>query len=276
MKNEITKKLDSAIATGLSAKVLTGFEKALTIAGATTELQNLLTPAVLKNVVSLAGTKLGFKTDRKPDSQYSVEVIKDCLIEAVLTGVQPVGNQFNIIAGNCYVTKEGFGYLLGKIEDFNYKIIPDIPKVSGSSAVIKMNISWTYKGKKDKEAIEFPIKTNSYMGPDAIIGKATRKARAWLYSYITGSELSDGEAEEVEVGIKPSEMLEPQKDKQEKKNIEEAQEVFDPEIILQENGFTMKDLIEFAEFKQVDKSIVIDSMKTSTKKVIAKMQSWRA
>jgi hypothetical protein len=41
------------------------------------------------------------------------------------------------------------------------------------------------------------------MGTDAIIGKATRKARAWLWQHITGQEIPDGDASEI-IYVTPS------------------------------------------------------------------------
>ena len=52
-------------------------------------------------------------------------------------------------------------------------------------------------GEKQTREIEFPIKVNSYMGLDAIIGKATRKARAWLYNSLSGLEVSDGDVQDI-------------------------------------------------------------------------------
>jgi hypothetical protein len=37
------------------------------------------------------------------------------------------------------------------------------------------------------------------MGADAIIGKASRKARAWLYATVTGMEVGDGDADDAVV-----------------------------------------------------------------------------
>src|SRR5690606_21005193 len=53
-------------------------------------------------------------------------------------------------------------------------------------------------GQSKERDIDFPIKINQHMGTDAVIGKATRKARAWLYNTITGSEIGDGDVTEVE------------------------------------------------------------------------------
>ena len=40
------------------------------------------------------------------------------------------------------------------------------------------------------------IRVNKGMGADAIVGKLTRKARAWLYTTITGQDAGDGDAED--------------------------------------------------------------------------------
>ena len=198
--NEVIIKLNDAVALGLNASVAQGFEKAFLMANATKELKLLLDENYMKPIMFLQGNKLGFKTDKDRDGGYSLEAVKNCLIEAVLTGVQPVGNQFNIIAGNCYITKEGFGYLLANFNGLAYEIIPRLPNISsdGKSANIIMVISWQLNGgEKKQREIEFPIKVNSFMGSDAVIGKATRKARAWLYNSITGLEIGDGDIQDV-------------------------------------------------------------------------------
>src|SRR6185295_14617871 len=103
---------------------------------------------------------------------YPEEVVKNCLIEAVLTGVQPFGNQFNIIAGNCYITKEGFGYLLANYSGLSYEIIPALPRINAdkSSAAIVMKIKWTLNSIEKERELEIPVKMNSFMGTDAVIG----------------------------------------------------------------------------------------------------------
>ena len=40
------------------------------------------------------------------------------------------------------------------------------------------------------------IRINKGMGADAIIGKSTRKAAAWLYQTVTGQTVDEGEANE--------------------------------------------------------------------------------
>lgn len=192
----IAKKLDSSVASVIGNDKLEGFEKAYSIAFATNELRKLLTDEYMKPIMALQGNRLGFKTDKDKESGYPMPVVRDCLIEAVLMGFQPVGNQFNIIAGNTYGTKEGFGALLKKIEGLSHEVIPELPRidVANGKAAIKMKIDWTMNGNNQSREIEFPITLNKFMGADAVIGKATRKARHWLYNTIMNTEFPEGDA----------------------------------------------------------------------------------
>jgi hypothetical protein len=58
---------------------------------------------------------------------------------------------------------------------------------------------------------------DAYTSLDSVNGKATRKARAWLISRITGSEVTDGEVEDVTHTVVDS------KKKESKKNDEDVE-----------------------------------------------------
>lgn len=199
-EQQLAKKLNENVFAVISANKMQGFEKAYLIANAVDELKKLLTPEYMKPIMALQGNKLGFKTDLDSKGGYKEDVVKNCLIEAVLTGVQPFGNQFNIIAGNCYITKEGFGYMLSNLPGLSYEIIPGLPRINQdkTSAAILMKCEWAMDSIKKTRDLDIPVKMNSFMGTDAVIGKATRKARAWLYNTITGSEIGDGDASEYD------------------------------------------------------------------------------
>ena len=195
----LAEQLDASVISVIGSTGLEGFGKAFLVATAASDLKTKLTTEYMKPIMALQGNKIGFRTDKDSSGGYSEEIVKMCLIEAVLTGVQPVGNQFNIIAGTCYITKEGFGYLLKKIEGLSYEIIPALPRIDQSkgSAAIEMNITWTKEGVTSVRKIDFAIKVNQYMGADAVIGKATRKARAWLFNTIMNTEISDGDIMDI-------------------------------------------------------------------------------
>jgi hypothetical protein len=113
--------------------------------------------------------------------------------------LSPVGNEWNILAGRFYATKNGIGRKLKELAGFtDFKPSFQVPRMSGEKgAIVTASASWKMNGVPDKIEREFAVKVNSGMGSDAIIGKATRKARAWLYGYLTGSEIPDGDIEDV-------------------------------------------------------------------------------
>lgn len=200
-KLEIAKRLNENVLSVLTSEQLIGFEKAYLIADAVGKLKTLLTPEYMKPIMQLQGSRLGFKTDKDKEGGYPESVVRDCLIDAVLSGVQPFGNQFNIIAGNMYITKEGFGYLLNNMKGLSNEISFALPRIGSdkTSAAVVAKISWSFNGGEKKEReIDFPIKMNSYMGTDAVLGKATRKARAWLFNTINGTEFGDGDVTDSE------------------------------------------------------------------------------
>jgi len=210
MNTEIIQKLDNCVMTVLGDRTIQGFQKAHNVANAIGELKTLLTPEYMKPIMQLMGSRLGFRTDKDknkdgtPGPGYPEAIVKNCLIEAVLMGLQPTGNQFNIIAGNTYPTKEGLGSLLNTYPGLSYKIICGLPKISNdkTSAAVDVTIEWKLQGhEKMQNVIPIPMKIDSYASVDSIIGKATRKARAWLMSNITGVEITDGEVEDVKFTV---------------------------------------------------------------------------
>lgn len=193
--------LDAAASSGMLAQnEVSQFKRMFAVAGAMENLKNLLTPELMQPVMALQNSAIGFRTDKQHDG-YPVEVVKECLIEATLKGVYPVGNEFNIIAGRCYITKEGFGHKLRDIPNFSWAEIPGIPRTMQGGAIIKFMLEWKHNGNPGKRELEICVRVNNGMGTDAIIGKATRKARAWLYGYITGQEIGEGDAEDTIVDV---------------------------------------------------------------------------
>jgi hypothetical protein len=82
-------------------------EKTVLQARAIAALEEAITPAMMVDMMKLMNSPLGFKTDKKPPGElYHESTVKRCLIVAMLYGAKVTGNEFNIIAGNCYLTKE--------------------------------------------------------------------------------------------------------------------------------------------------------------------------
>jgi len=208
----VSKVIDAEISTVLASNVQ-GFQKAFVTSSAIEVIKTQLSDEYMKPIMSLQGTSLGFKTDMDTVKKqiggkwvtekgpgYPMEIVKECLIEATFLGLEVTGNQFNIIGGNMYPTREGFGALLDKMKglkkNFEYK---NIQQPAGQKvAYITVNITWQLEGETaKKQTIEFPIKSNEYTSYDALIGKAERKAKRWLFNTIKGTDISDGDVNDI-------------------------------------------------------------------------------
>lgn len=208
---EVIQTLDNSVVAIVGAKNIEGFQKAFMVSDAIGKLKEVLTPQYMKPIMNLQGNALGFKTDMDKKGGYDEATVKNCLIEAVLIGIQPVGNQFNIIAGNMYPTKQGFKYLLDNIKGLDYTVTKQLPRIKpdNSGAAVVCDIEWSINGgEKHTKSIDFPIKMNAYMGADGVLGKADRKAFAWLYNKINGTEIPDGDVQDVEGRVVSSKMKE--------------------------------------------------------------------
>lgn len=170
-------------------------------------LSSALTDEVMNKVfMPLMNKKIGFLTDHsgKPNSRgqvqapYSADVVRDAIIDAVTIGLMPTGNQFNIIAGRMYPTKEGYTALLRKM-GVKYMIETGYDKGGNQNfAEIPCKISYQYNGEKNSFLITATVKKDSYSSHDQLRGKAERRAKKALYEYITGCDYGDTDAELIE------------------------------------------------------------------------------
>lgn len=209
----------NSIATANFQSVVTGVERAYDLAVAIEQLRELLTAEYLAPIMKLQGTRLGFRTDRDRNDDgskgpgYPMEIVKECFIEAILLGVQPVGNHFNIIAGGCYITKEGYGYLLKHLPQLTWwKITEELPRINAdaTSAAVTVKIEYSQNGVvATPVSFPIPVKMNKRMGTDAVIGKARRKARKWLHEAVTGNETPDGDILDIDYETVKSTTKEP-------------------------------------------------------------------
>lgn len=181
------------------------FHMAALKANAIAQLKKILTDELVKGIKdSLENTRLGYMTDSKEG--YNIETTRLCLIEAALDGQYWHGNEFNIIAGNKYITKEGFIGRMSRNPDFtDVKIQLGLPiwNESDKKAVVKFKASWKYQSHSDNLEDEIPIKLQytktgyCVTTDDAIFGKANRKIRARIWEQATGNYLADGDIEEL-------------------------------------------------------------------------------
>jgi len=179
--------------------------ESLKLAIAIQELRAMLTKDVMAPVMAMMNTPLGFRTDRDPSKQasdgrpltpYDEGVVKEAFIESMMRGFRLSGNEFNIIAGRFYPTKEGFYRKLTDNVTFPllsaFKDSQEVPRVvQDRGAVVKCKATWLYNGAPDELECELAIRVNQTQGADAIIGKAQRKLYKRVHDRLAGTNTPD-------------------------------------------------------------------------------------
>lgn len=195
-------KFEMACKEAMTLEIVGNVAAAFNAVGVVTLLREALTNDIMDAVfMPLMNTKIGFMTDHtgKPNSKgqtlplYSRDVVRDCIIDAVIIGLLPTGNQFNILAERMYPTKEGYTALLKKL---GVRYIIEIGQDKSQNpqyAELACKINYEYNGEKNSFTVNTTVAKNAYSSNDQIRGKAERKAKKALYEYITGSDFGDGD-----------------------------------------------------------------------------------
>lgn len=188
-------------------------ERAVTLSRGIAALKRVITKEIVEEVfLPLQGSPLGFKTDKDSTGGYEAVVVRNCLIQGFMWGLQPVNNELNIISGNAYAAKNG---LERKVrQSVNDLIVrPGVPVMAGDkTALLPMRASWTFDGKrceliKDSRKLEdgtvfderYAIRVNAGMGPDAVIGKGFRKLYRDILEQITNGAFNYADGDVLEV-----------------------------------------------------------------------------
>ena len=172
-------------------------------------LDQILTDQVVKAFyIPLMNTRAGFLTDRDPARAkrgqtppvpYSVAQVRACLKDAILKGLLPIGNQFNIIAGNVYITREGYTYLLSRM-GVKHRIIPSQLADRDGYAVYSCRIeALTAQKERISYTNEVLFKRGQYDSDALLQGKAYARSVKSLYTYVSG--LDAGDAVEDNTGV---------------------------------------------------------------------------
>jgi hypothetical protein len=196
-----SEQIDGVVLSVIGKKNITGFQKAHIVSGAIVQLKTLLDAEYMSPIMALQGTSLGFRTDKDKTGGYPVDVVQYCLIEAVLKGYQPTNNEFNIIAGNMYPTKNGLERKANEWQGLKYSIVQSIKVFSteNKNALVEALIKWEINGDSREETVPIPLKIDSWTSVDAVIGKGKRKALAWLLSVVSGEVVTDGDVDDLKL-----------------------------------------------------------------------------
>jgi hypothetical protein len=191
---------------------------ALELAASINELRILFDqPEIKARIVALQDTPLGFRTDRDPKVKrkkknrqtnmveeyycdpYPYDIVKEAAIEALLRGLQLVGNQFNIISERFYCPKEGFEALIRQLPAVaNFRPVIGVPQSKPGSVIVDCSATWTQNGETQSLGASIPVKTDDYSGADQSIGKATRKFLKRCYECMTGNSIPEADASETD------------------------------------------------------------------------------
>lgn len=186
----------------------------VTLATGMQKLRQVLTKELVESVfLPLQGTALGFVTDKDRDGGYPAAVVRDCMVEAMIFGLRPIGNELNIIAGRMYAAKNGLIRLVNEFPGISDVVVtPGAPAQNDKEARVSVRASWKLNGvpgsmvrdatKREDGSVcdeRFVIRVNSGMGADAIIGKALRKAYKAIYDILVGGRMTmnDGDVTDV-------------------------------------------------------------------------------
>jgi hypothetical protein len=182
-------------------------------------LREAITEPMLEKIMELQGSRLGFRTDKDneatwkdrsgtPQTGYPPLVVKEVTIEALLRGANMTGNEVNIIAKTCYLTKEFFQRAVRQlpgVTDVAVELAVPVKGATEGQALVSGWVRYKLDGKEqvfartretDDRDLRISVRVNSGMGADAVLGKAERKLLAALYAKLTGMTIVEGEVDE--------------------------------------------------------------------------------
>ena len=171
-------------------------QKAVLIAQGLKEMQKIVTPEIMAPLMNLMGTTMGFVTDKDDETdKYSVDVVKQVLIEGMLNGVFPYNNQLNILVGRLYIAKNGYTAKISKLEDITDFVWRHelVDKTAGGHHWVGFKATWKQSGVEKSLDGEIPIKKYSTDSPDAVMGKGERKLKYRCYCAMTETKISEAE-----------------------------------------------------------------------------------
>jgi hypothetical protein len=193
---------------------LPALSQAVSLAKGIISLRKALSPEIMKHVfMPLQGSPLGFLADKTYDEQ----TVRECLIQAMIMGLRPINNEFNIIGGKAYAAKNGCERIVRSWPGLSALTIDlSVPQMAGDKgAMVAVRASWLLSGKRceysrqqskteDGEIFDnrIAVRVNAGMGADAIHGKAYRKTYKGILDLLSNGALSIDDADAIEtVGV---------------------------------------------------------------------------
>lgn len=192
-------------------------------------IEKALTDEIMKDFMSLMGSSHGFKADRpnKNDSTfYSIDEVRKVMIDGFLKGAKCVGNEINIITGECYLTKNFYDRKIKQlktVKGFKGNIGVAV-MASERTAVLPGVAEWIEVATGEVHTLEltdqrpdghdFRIMVNAWKGssPDELHGKGESKLWRRAYKQMTGDDIDD-EPTSIDGSVVPASQFEKNKPK---------------------------------------------------------------
>lgn len=176
-------------------------------ARAVRELEKAITDELLTDIVALQNHPMGFKTDRQPgkSSPYSKAELRPVVVQALSMGASFDGNEFNVLAGNLYLTKEYYSRQCKDVGVRELKVHLGSPArqkfdeksflfLVAASATWRfadrlMSLEWdVIEGESDNRLI---VKGYSTSSIDEIHGKCRRRVLKAIFEEVSGISLEE-------------------------------------------------------------------------------------
>lgn len=170
-------------------------------------------PEISKILEQMEGSSLGFVTDMDTGTKYSPKVRAQCVTDALLQGIRPDSNEFNIIRSKMMVVQNGWRRLVSEMghdelkwcasKSSKYKMIAHDchetgePIQSGNMISIPMCIKYVMLNKETKKSekgaftktITLTIKSKDTV--DTWIGKCERRIFRSFFRLYSGEQVLD-------------------------------------------------------------------------------------
>jgi len=177
-------------------------ERALLMAEGIRALREQLSEDLMtRHVMPLMNDQNGFRCDRPSKSNpnsYTVPEVRNCVVTALIQGLYLIGNEFNIIAGQCFVTQNGWRRKFEELPGISdITIAPGQPVNRDGQWSVRVKLSWLMDGKNDqligtddKPGQAFTVECHGAAKSSQLIGKAIGDAYQAAYRKATGSKLT--------------------------------------------------------------------------------------
>lgn len=180
--------------------------RAIVAGGAMLRLRELMTDALMDDIMPLVGSQLGISCET--GKQYPKGIVRDVVLAGLLAGARVIGGEIHIASGRLYLTKAYW--------ERRFRELPGItdvqPPALGLPRATKLGdkeyavVQGTLTFRRDGKLCKFErtgdnaitVIWNAGMGLDAIHGKAKKRLYKLAYEQVTGTHTTDElEPEEV-------------------------------------------------------------------------------